>query len=395
MNAKRRVPATRKSTNCVIVRKSINLINPLLNRSTANNVPTKTFAPVTARLKENINSQSLEKSYCRPTQCSRMKSNGNVKKAFLAQNAKKKSLNSSRISTRKSSQASPLKELDMNSTSEPKQIQPPITDLEQQTINIIQEYGKEIEHYEKQLEESNEVKDCLAKHGITPQMRAKMINWMVEVLASFKTNDRTFFLSVNTMDRYLKASSRKEASELHLIGVTSMFLASKYEDIQPLRMSTVYEKIGHKKLEKASILECESDILKKLDYFLQAPTVCQFIKKYIAQGPWKSHKSLIGRMSIYFAKMCAYDYSFSETKNSLFAAGVLYVSLKITDQINNKPSSKQTIRSLAAITEYSEDEIINCAQKVLKVTQNFEKLFPGLVNLKKFNPIDLPKYVGK
>lgn len=30
-----------------------------------------------------------------------------------------------------------------------------------------------------------------------------------------------------------------------------------------------------------------------------------------------------------------------------------------------------------------EDEIIDCSQKVLFLAQNFEKLFPGLENLKK------------
>jgi len=37
-------------------------------------------------------------------------------------------------------------------------------------------------------------------------------------------------------------------SDLHSIGVTSMFIASKYEDIYPLRMNVIYEKIAHKKI---------------------------------------------------------------------------------------------------------------------------------------------------
>jgi cyclin B/cyclin A len=32
---------------------------------------------------------------------------------------------------------------------------------------------------------------------------------------------------------------------LHGIGVTAMFVASKYEDIYPLKMKTVYDKIAH------------------------------------------------------------------------------------------------------------------------------------------------------
>ena len=48
------------------------------------------------------------------------------------------------------------------------------------------------------------------------------------------------------MDRFLKLSSRTiQVSDLHIIGVTSMFIASKFEDIHPLKMKIVYEKIGH------------------------------------------------------------------------------------------------------------------------------------------------------
>jgi len=35
---------------------------------------------------------------------------------------------------------------------------------------------------------------------------------------------------------------------LHLVGVTCMFMASKDEEIYPLRLSVVHEKIAHKKL---------------------------------------------------------------------------------------------------------------------------------------------------
>jgi hypothetical protein len=79
-----------------------------------------------------------------------------------------------------------------------------------------------------------------------------MVDWMVEVLTAFKCSDQTFFLAVNLMDRYFdKMSMNKnslELHELHTTGVVSMFMASKYEDIYPLLMKTVYNKIGHSKI---------------------------------------------------------------------------------------------------------------------------------------------------
>ena len=75
-----------------------------------------------------------------------------------------------------------------------------------------------------------------------------MVDWMAEVLHTFKTSEQTFFLSIDIMDRYFKETQRKlTGSDLHLIGIVSMFLSSKYEDVVPLLMRTILNKIGHNK----------------------------------------------------------------------------------------------------------------------------------------------------
>lgn len=76
---------------------------------------------------------------------------------------------------------------------------------------------------------------------------------------------------------------RKEVSDLHIVGVTSMFIASKFEDIYPLKMKTVHEKIAHKKLDISRIKELELDILSSISYKIHAPTVLDFLKVYMAE----------------------------------------------------------------------------------------------------------------
>ncbi len=88
------------------------------------------------------------------------------------------------------------------------------------------------------------------------------------------------------MDRYFDAAKRiehklLELQELHLTGVTSMFIASKFEDVYPLLMKTVFNKIGHKKLPKESILTRELEILRLLDFRLSTPTPLEFLERYI------------------------------------------------------------------------------------------------------------------
>lgn len=62
-----------------------------------------------------------------------------------------------------------------------------------------------------------------------------------------------------------------------------MFVASKFEDIYPLKMKTVYEKIAHQKIEIATIKSLELDMMKVIQYKIHAPTVLDFLKVFLIQ----------------------------------------------------------------------------------------------------------------
>lgn len=109
-----------------------------------------------------------------------------------------------------------------------------------------------------------------------------MVDWMIEVLTNFKCDDQTFFLAVSLMDRYFKnMPDMKEVSDLHVTGVTCMFIASKYEDIIPLKMKMIFEKIAHKKLPIDKIKSLELDIIKTLNYKIAAPSALEHLKIYL------------------------------------------------------------------------------------------------------------------
>jgi hypothetical protein len=75
-----------------------------------------------------------------------------------------------------------------------------------------------------------------------------MVDWMVEVLTTFKNSEQSLYLAVNLMDRYFKETTQSfTSSELHIAGIASMFISTKYEDVIPLLMKTIINKIGHNK----------------------------------------------------------------------------------------------------------------------------------------------------
>ena len=67
---------------------------------------------------------------------------------------------------------------------------------------------------------------------INERMRSILVDWLVEVHLKFKLVPETLYLTINLIDRYLE---RREVSrpKLQLVGVTSLLIASKYEEIYP------------------------------------------------------------------------------------------------------------------------------------------------------------------
>ena len=59
-----------------------------------------------------------------------------------------------------------------------------------------------------------------------------MIDWLVEVHLKFKLLPETLFLTINLIDRYLSIREVSR-SKLQLVGVASLMIAGKYEEIYP------------------------------------------------------------------------------------------------------------------------------------------------------------------
>ena len=63
---------------------------------------------------------------------------------------------------------------------------------------------------------------------LTPNMRAILVDWLVEVQENFELNHETLYLAVKLVDHYLdKCKIAKE--KLQLVGATAMFISCKFD----------------------------------------------------------------------------------------------------------------------------------------------------------------------
>ena len=119
---------------------------------------------------------------------------------------------------------------------------------------------------------------------VTKEYRTKMMDWMVEVCTSFKCSPRTYFLSCQIFDKYLTKIRQQGTilnnKDIHGIGVTSMYLASKYEDIYPLHSKIVSEKIAHRAISAKDLLKKEESFLTLFNYEIDFVTHFDFHQTY-------------------------------------------------------------------------------------------------------------------
>lgn len=125
----------------------------------------------------------------------------------------------------------------------------------------------------------------LAKSGymaeqtdINQKMREILVDWIIEVHMKFGLMPVVLYMTVQIIDRFL---SRKQVSrsKLQLVGITAMFIASKFEEIYPPEVKDfVY--ISDKAYTGQEIVKMERAILNALKFEIVFPSVHSFGKRF-------------------------------------------------------------------------------------------------------------------
>ena len=196
---------------------------------------------------------------------------------------------------------------------------------------------------------------------VNEKMRGILIDWIVDVHLKFKLRAETLFLTVNLIDRYLdKVTILRQ--KLQLVGVASMLIACKYEEIYaPEIKDFVY--ITDKAYTKEEILHMEGNILSVLEFNLTFNSALNFFERYANILNYDEKMLMLGR---YVLELALIEYKMIKYSQSLIACSALY----LINKIQKKQAWPEEIERQS---RYKEIELKQCSKEMLLILQNVDK----------------------
>jgi len=221
---------------------------------------------------------------------------------------------------------------------------------------LVSRYVNDIYWYLRKLEAMFPIKKThlQLQPEITGKMRAVLVDWLVQVHLRFHLLQETLYMTISILDRYLQSAFVKR-TELQLVGVTAMFIASKYEEMYaPDIGDFVY--ITDNTYSKEDIFKMERTMLKKLDFNLSKPLPLHFLRRISKAG---NVDSTIHTLAKYLIEVGLPEYDIAHIQPSILAAASLYLSLKLLT--DNTWSD-----TLKFYSNYSEKELLPVVKSICK-----------------------------
>ncbi|KAF5786892.1 putative cyclin [Helianthus annuus] len=161
---------------------------------------------------------------------------------------------------------------------------------------------------------------------VTTGMREILVDWLVEVAEEYKLVSDTLFLTVSYIDRFL-SSHCFSRNKLQLLGVSSMLLASKFEEVSPPHAED-YCYITDNTYTKEEVVQMEKDLLNFLELELSNPTPKTFVRIFIraAQGDIMPSNSAFEFLSWFLVELSLLDYSCLRFLPSMVAASAVFIA---------------------------------------------------------------------
>lgn len=185
---------------------------------------------------------------------------------------------------------------------------------------------------------------------INEKMREILIDWMEDVNVKFRLLSETLFMAVNLLDRYLSLNLIAR-DKLQLLGITTLFIASKYEEIYPPHIKE-YIRVCDKAFTEEELIEMEAGVINSLKFKLTSSSSLRFIERYSRVAKLSGRQHTFSR---YLIELGLISYDMIKFPASQIAASSVYLVNKIF-KLEEWP------KKLESETGYDLSQVRECAK---------------------------------
>ena len=243
----------------------------------------------------------------------------------------------------------------------------------QDNIQIPKEYINTI-YYNLLKEEDNGITPT-AKYNymdeqseITERMRGILIDWLIEVHYKFGFTDETLYMTVSIIDRYL-SSNQVTKKNLQLLGITSLFISCKHEEIDLPKISD-FTYITNNAYNKNEVIQMENDILKFLKFNLLYPSPIKFFEYLSLHFNFDKKMHMMGK---YLMESFLLDIKNIKYKASIIACASCYIVMKFFKLTNYKDTYNKKFYTLNIDDKFNEFDVKNCAKDICQLIDSIQK----------------------
>lgn len=187
------------------------------------------------------------------------------------------------------------------------------------TLDSVSQYEEDFDFlpYLVELEQRLLPKPSSAKlhDHIEPRWRSMLVDWIIKVHESFRLLPETLFICINYLDRFLSGQA-VPPERLQLVAATAVFVAAKYEEVEPLSIKQVVF-ITAGAYSARTIRRAEKVMLSALNFELGWPGPLIFLQKLSRSDSINAHVISVAQ---YLVEAALMQECFVRTLPSLLAA---------------------------------------------------------------------------
>lgn len=187
------------------------------------------------------------------------------------------------------------------------------------------QYAEDITKYHLEHEKSRKPSPAYMSRqsDINSKMRAILIDWLVDVHCKYDLLPQTLHIASHLIDTYLSTDLSVPRQKLQLVGVTALFIASKYEEIYPPEAED-FVRITDNAYTRDELFGMEEQMLSKISYRVTFPTSFQFMKRFLKAS--RTQDDRVGQFAHYVIDRSLQEYKMIKYLPSTVAAAAVHLA---------------------------------------------------------------------